>query len=94
MKKLIAIALIVVSLFAIFTCSAMAETRLKVAVVLIVDRDSDVVLLKDYNGKTYKMKGCEDWDPLDLAILTLDGGKITKARYQGNLIGYYERFGR
>ena len=46
MKKLIAIALIVVSLFAIFTCSAMAETRLKVAVVMIVDRDSDIVLLK------------------------------------------------
>ena len=94
MKKTIIALLLILALIVPTINTAFAETRLKVAVVLIVDRDSDIVLLKDYNGKSYRMKGCEDWDPLDLAILTLDNGKIKSARYQGNLIGYYERFGR
>ena len=100
MKKIITITIALVALFALLTNSAMAEMYPSMAVVMVVDRDSDIVLMKDVMGRTWKMRGCEDWEPLYIAALMMDDrgtpyvkdDKIVKAYYQMTLEDWNRMF--
>lgn len=100
MKKLITITIALVALFALLTNSAMAELYPSCAVVMIVDRDSNIVLFKDIMGRSWKMRGCEDWHPLDFAALLMDDNgtsfvkddRIVRATYQMAVEDWAKRF--
>lgn len=100
MKKLITVVIALVSLFALLTNSAMAELYPSCGVVMIVDRDSDIVMFKDIMGRTWKMRGCEDWYPLDFAALMMDDNgtpyvkddRIVRATYQRALEDWAKKF--
>jgi hypothetical protein len=96
MKKLIAIALILITL-ATIGCTTIKTTKEnlypRMAIVVEIDRENDIVTFEDYVGFRWEMYGCEDWEIEDIgALLMNDKGtdyilddEIVQALYNGYL---------
>ena len=94
MKKVIAVALILVTL-ATIGCTTFKTTKENFyalsTVVVKVDRENDIVTFKDFNGNMWEIEGCEDWEVNDIgALLMNDKGtetiyddEIVQAHYNG-----------
>ena len=87
MKKMFALALILVSLFSV----ASAEIYPAVGVVTDLDYEHDLVIFEDYNQNLWIFEGIEDWDIGDIGALLMDDMEtesiyddmILLARYAG-----------
>ena len=96
MKKLIAIALVLIALCA--TLTATAEIYPETAKVVEVDYDTDTVTVETFTGFLFTFEGCEDWMVGDCASLIMeDNGtelvyddEIIMAQYGGwELVNWY-----
>lgn len=96
MKKLIAIALVLIALCA--TLTAIAEIYPETAKVVEVDYDTDTVTVETFTGFLFAFYGCEDWMVGDCASLIMeDNGtelvyddEIIMAQYGGwELVNWY-----
>ena len=87
MKKMFALALVLVSLFSV----ASAEIYPAVGVVTDLDYEHDLVIFEDYNQNLWIFEGIEDWDIGDIGALLMDDMEtesiyddvILLARYAG-----------
>lgn len=87
MKKMFALALVLVSLFSV----ASAEIYPAVGVVTDLDYEHDLVIFEDYNQNLWIFEGIEDWDIGDISALLMDDMEtesiyddmILLARYAG-----------
>ena len=87
MKKMFALALVLVSLFSV----ASAEIYPAVGVVTDLDYENDLVIFEDYNQNLWIIEGIEDWDIGDIGALLMDDMEtesiyddmILLARYAG-----------
>lgn len=68
MKKMFALALVLVSLFSV----ASAEIYPAVGVVTDLDCEHDLVIFEDYNQNLWIFEGIEDWDIGDIGALLMD----------------------
>ena len=94
MKKLIAIALIFITLVAI-GCTTVKTTKENLyalsTVVIKVDRENDIVTFEDFNGNMWEIEGCEDWEINDIGALLMNNNgteniyddEIVQAHYNG-----------
>jgi len=96
MKKLIAIALVLIALCA--TLTANAEIYPETAKVVEIDYDTDTVTVETFTGFLFTFYGCEDWMVGDCASLIMeDNGtelvyddEIIMAQYGGwELVNWY-----
>lgn len=87
MKKMLALTLVLVSLFSI----ASAEIYPAVGVVTDLDYENDLVIFEDCNQDLWILEGIEDWDIGDIGALLMDDMEtesiyddmILLARYAG-----------
>jgi hypothetical protein len=68
MKKMLALTLVLVSLFSI----ASAEIYPAVGVVTDLDYENDLVIFEDCNQDLWIFEGIEDWDIGDIGALLMD----------------------
>jgi len=69
MKKLFAVVLVLVSI--LFSVSAIAETNVRVAVIVNIDAETDKAICKDACDIIWEFYGTEDFDVGDLVVLTM-----------------------
>ena len=68
----------------------------KAMVVYNIDKENDVVVLKDFNGNTWEFEGVEDWAVNDLCTCLMYDNKtssiyddeIVSTRYDGQVLGW------
>ena len=68
----------------------------KAMVVYNIDKENDVVVLKDFNGNTWEFEGVEDWALNDLCTCLMYDNKtssiyddeIVMTRYDGQVLGW------
>ena len=92
MKKIIAIALLLISLVSV----ASAELYPATAMVCRVDEENDLVYCKECNGVIWAFSGVEDWMEKDLVSMIMDDNDteliyddiIIQVRYGGYVEGF------
>lgn len=101
MKKLVVsfiCVILTIMLIACATCEAETTHQLypMTTVVVEVDRASDIVTCRDFNGNLWQFEGCEDWCENDVASMIMDDmgtpkifdDEIISVRYDGWIEGW------
>lgn len=106
MKKLTSIVCIIIVILVCYapvivlacTRNTNSETNLypTTAVVYELDRENDLVTVKDANGNLWQFEGCEDWDINDICSMLMDDcvttsiydDEIVMIRYSGTTEGF------
>ena len=74
MKKLIAIALVLIALFGTATAEIYPET----ARIVEINREEDLVIVETFNGFLFAFEGCEDYCEGDAVSMIMDDNGTEK----------------
>lgn len=99
MKEAFVFILIIMVMFTVaFACAPTNKTELYpiTTIVYELDRENDLVTVKDANGNLWQFEGCEDWEINDIcSMLMNDCGtasiyddEIVMVRYNGTAEGF------
>ena len=99
MKEAFVFILIIMVMFTVaFACAPTNKTELYpiTTVVYNLDRENDLVTVKDANGNLWQFEGCEDWEINDICSMLMDDcgtttiydDEIVMVRYNGTTEGF------
>ncbi len=104
MKKLTSILCLVIIILVcyipviVLACAPTNKTELYpiATIVYKLDRENDLVTVKDANGNLWQFEGCEDWEINDICSMLMDDcgttsiydDEIVMVRYNGTTEGF------